>query len=181
MPLESGARQIGAALRQHIAVAAGIFVPASVALRHDHAADQAIEKIAIVADEQHRAGIIGQHVLEHVQRLHVEIVGRLVENQEIRRLDSACASIRRPRSPPDSLPSGVRACSLREQKVFHIADDVPGLAVDHHRVAGAAGQCFGDRDIGIEAVAMLIERGDRKCRRRAAPCRCPAAARRSAY
>ena len=36
-----------------------------------------------MADEQNRAGIIGQHVLQHVQSLHVEIVGRLVEDEEI--------------------------------------------------------------------------------------------------
>ena len=76
-------RQIGAALRQHVAIAAGIFDPAAIALRHDHAAHQTVEKIAIVADEQHGPGIVGQHVLEHVQRFHIEIVGRLVEHQKV--------------------------------------------------------------------------------------------------
>ena len=33
-------------------------------------------------------------------------------------LASACASIRRPRSPPESLANGVRACSAENRKSF---------------------------------------------------------------
>ena len=77
------AREIAAALRQHVAVAAGIVEPAAVAVGRDHAIDEAIEEIAIVADEQHRAGIVRQHVLEHIERFHVEVVGRLVEHQQV--------------------------------------------------------------------------------------------------
>ena len=36
-----------------------------------------------MADQQQRAGIIGQHLLEQVQCLDVEIVGRLVEDQQV--------------------------------------------------------------------------------------------------
>ena len=78
--------KIGAALRQHVGVAAGIFGPAAVAFRRDHAAHQAVEEIAVVADQQHGAGIVAEHVLEHVERFQVEIVGRLVEHQQVRRL-----------------------------------------------------------------------------------------------
>jgi hypothetical protein len=76
-------RQIRPALRQHVAIAAGVFDPAAVSLRHDHAIDEPVEKIPIVADEQNRSGIFGQRVLEHVQRFHVEVVGRLIEDQKI--------------------------------------------------------------------------------------------------
>jgi hypothetical protein len=37
-----------------------------------------------VADEQHRAGIVAEHVLQHVERLDVEVVGRLVQHQDVR-------------------------------------------------------------------------------------------------
>src|SRR5471030_1440635 len=49
---------------------ASIFGPAPVALGRDDTADQTIEKIAVMADEQHGAGIVADHVLEHVQRFH---------------------------------------------------------------------------------------------------------------
>ena len=42
-----------------------------------------------------------------------------------------------------------------------------GLSVHHHGIAAAAGQRLGDGDIGIETVAMLVERCDRE--RRAQP------------
>jgi len=67
-----------------IGIAAGIFGPAAVAFRHDHAGHQAVEEIAIMADQDHRTRIIADNVFENVERLHVEIVGRLVEHQQIR-------------------------------------------------------------------------------------------------
>src|ERR1039458_10314377 len=62
----------------------------------------------------------------------VSISRSLVGSSSTKRFDglaSACASIRRPRSPPDSLP---------------------------------AGQRFGEGDLRVEAVAVLIERSDRQ-------------------
>ena len=43
-----------------------------------------VEEVAVVADDQHRAVIIGDHFLQQVERLQVEIVGRLVEHQQVR-------------------------------------------------------------------------------------------------
>jgi hypothetical protein len=37
-----------------------------------------------------------------------------------------------------------------------------GMAVDHHAVAVASSQRFGDCDLGIKTVPMLIERSDCK-------------------
>ena len=39
-----------------------------------------------MADDDQRAGIIGEHFLEQIERLEIEIVGRLVEHQKIRGL-----------------------------------------------------------------------------------------------
>ena len=44
---------------------------------------RAVEEIAVVADDQDRAFIIGDHFLKQVERFEVEVVGRLVEHQEI--------------------------------------------------------------------------------------------------
>ena len=40
----------------------------------------AVEEIAVVADQQHRAGVLGQLLLQEIERLQIEIVGRLVEH-----------------------------------------------------------------------------------------------------
>ena len=71
---------------------------------------------------------------------------------------SARASISRPRSPPDSaLHRRARLLGL-EQEVLHVADDVARLAVDDDGVAAAAGQRLGERRLGVEALAPLVER-----------------------
>ena len=77
------AGQAVAALGDHVGITAGIFDPTSAALRDEHRSHDPIEKISVVADQQHRAGIVGQQLLQQIQRLDVEVVGRLVEHQQV--------------------------------------------------------------------------------------------------
>jgi hypothetical protein len=49
---------------------------------HD-AVDHAVEEIAVVGDEEQRAGVFAEPVLEPQHRVQVEVIGRLVEQQEI--------------------------------------------------------------------------------------------------
>ena len=46
-------------------------------------ADHRIEERAVVRNDQHAAGVVGERALQDILRLHVEVVGRLVEDQEI--------------------------------------------------------------------------------------------------
>jgi hypothetical protein len=39
-----------------------------------------------MADEKHRAGIIADHLFQHVERFEIEIIGGLVEHQNVGRL-----------------------------------------------------------------------------------------------
>ena len=48
--------------------------------------DDAIHKIAVVRDGNHRAGEAVKIILENCKRFHVEVVRRLVEEEDIRRL-----------------------------------------------------------------------------------------------
>ena len=43
-----------------------------------------VEEVAIVADDQHRPVIIGNHLLKQVESFEVEIVRRLIEHEQIR-------------------------------------------------------------------------------------------------
>src|SRR6478735_4224207 len=43
-----------------------------------------IQEVAVVADDQNRPLIIRDHLLKQVERLEVEVVGRLIENEEVR-------------------------------------------------------------------------------------------------
>ena len=50
----------------------------------DDAVDDAVEEIAVVRDEQQRAGIAGEPVLEPQHGIEVEVVGGFVQQQEVR-------------------------------------------------------------------------------------------------
>ena len=91
----------GAAAFQIVGVAAGMRADPGRALEGEKRGHRAVEEIAVVADDQNGAVIIGDHLLKQVERLHVEIVRRLVEDQEIMRLGEQLASSSRFCSPPD--------------------------------------------------------------------------------
>jgi hypothetical protein len=40
-------------------------------------------KVAVVADDQDSAFIVGDHFLQQVQRLEIEVVGRLVQHEQV--------------------------------------------------------------------------------------------------
>ena len=46
-----------------------------------------IEEIAVVGNDHHATGVVDQCALENALRLHVEVVGRLIEDEEVRRLE----------------------------------------------------------------------------------------------
>src|SRR5579871_3204986 len=58
-------------LGDHIGIAARIFDPAAIAFRSDRGGGYAIEKIAVVADEDKRARIVRKHFLKHIERLKI--------------------------------------------------------------------------------------------------------------
>ena len=60
----------------------------------DDAADELVQELAVVRDQQDRAGVGLQVVLEPQQRLEVEMVGRLVEQQQVRLLDEQAREVR---------------------------------------------------------------------------------------
>ena len=113
-----------------------------------------------MADHDQRARIAPQHLLEEVERFEVEVVGRLVEHDEIGRFRE------RPRQhQPGVLSTGKRLDRrprlLRpEKEILHVADDVPRLAADDHAVATAPRKGVGDRRLRIEAFPALVEGGD---------------------
>ena len=70
---------------QPVLVAAGIFAPAPVALGRDHLGHHVVQERAIVADQEQRAVVAGEQFLEQVQRLDVQVVGRLVQHHHVGR------------------------------------------------------------------------------------------------
>ena len=61
-------------------------VGTALAAELQHAVAQSAEKFAIVGDKQHGALEVAQRIEEHFLRHQVEVVGRLVEDQKVGRL-----------------------------------------------------------------------------------------------
>ena len=55
------------------------------AIELEDPAGDVVEKVAIVSDGDDRAGVVLQEALEPCDRLGVEVVGRFIEQQQVRR------------------------------------------------------------------------------------------------
>ena len=99
-----------AALRQHVGIAAGIFDPAALALGAITEVTVRSRKSRSWLTSMHRAGIVGEHLLQQVERFEVEVVGRLVEHQQVgraapRRAPASAGRARRPTARPACAPA----------------------------------------------------------------------------
>ena len=66
-----------------IGIAAGIFFGGTRAVQRDDGADNAVEKVAIMAHKKNSSIIISEHFLQEIERFHVEIVRRLIKHEKI--------------------------------------------------------------------------------------------------
>src|SRR5580765_2668917 len=73
------------ALAEPVLVAADVVLDLSVALEHQRAGDDVVEKRAVVADEQQRPRPFDQLGFQQLERLEIEVVRRLVEDEDVRR------------------------------------------------------------------------------------------------
>ena len=108
-----------------------------------------------MADEQQRAGPLGQLRLEQFERLDVQVVGRFVEHQHVGRARE------QPRQQqPVALAAGEgldrRPGALGgEEEVLQVTDDVARLAIHRHRVVAFTDD-VGHGALGIELLALLV-------------------------
>jgi hypothetical protein len=109
-----------------------------------------------VTHQQNGAFVIGERLLQQVERVHVEIVGRLVEHEQVARLreqlgeqETRALAARQRLHRPVRLP-------LLEQKIPEIGHDVLRAAVDEDGVAAVA-QRLAQGRFGFERFALLVE------------------------
>ena len=62
-------------------------VGAALAAELEHAVAEPAQERAVVRHEDHRALEVAERVDQHVLRREIEMVGRLVEDQEVRRIE----------------------------------------------------------------------------------------------
>ena len=147
------------ALPQPILVAADVLLHPPISFEDERARHDVIDEGAIVADEQQRARPVDEVRLEQLERFDVEIVGRLVEDEHVRR----------PRQQPreqkpvafaagERLHRRIRALG-RKQKIAQVAVDVLRPAIHGHRIVAFA-DGVEHRALGVELFALLVVVGD---------------------
>ena len=129
-----------------------------VALERQHVRGDAVEEPAIVRDHDRAAGEVEQRVFEGAQRVDVEVVGRLVEQQQVRpalqQLGQVQAVALAAGEVADALllvgAAEVEAGDVGARVDVALADDQPVLA---------AGDGLPDRLLGLEVGAHLVDVG----------------------
>src|SRR5438067_1793488 len=131
----------------------------AVAFEREHMRRDPIEEPPIVADQHGAAGEIQQRFLERAQRVDVEIVGRLVEQQEVaallqqlREVDAVALAARE--RPDSSLLA--RALEVEPRHVRARRD----LLLSELDLVVAAGDLLEYRLVRIERLAALIDVAD---------------------
>jgi len=142
-------------LAQPVVVAAHVLHQPPVAFERDRARHHVIEEPPVVADDQQRARPFRQLCLQQLERLEVEVVGGLVEHQDIGR----------PREQPGQQQPVALAARQRlhgrtrplwrEQEVFEVAVDVAEASGHRHPIVAVA-DGVDDRALGVELFALLV-------------------------
>ena len=144
-------------------VAAGKFHPASVGSkivdRSEHLRDDAVEKAAVVAHQNHGAGVVFKRLFKEFERIDVQIVGGFVEHQKVggqskktREQEAIALTARKVGN------RNFRAMRSK-QEVTEIAHDMLFYAGDFNPFA-AGTHGFGHSLGVVELFAQLIEIGD---------------------
>jgi hypothetical protein len=105
--LEGPPRADRRALPKVVVIPAGVLLHHALAFEGDRARHDVVEKRPVVTDQEDRSRVVGQELFEEFERLRVEIVGRLVQDEHVRGSGEQSARRSRFRSPPDRTPTPV--------------------------------------------------------------------------
>jgi hypothetical protein len=106
---------------------------ATAAIEFENPAGHVVEEVAVMGDDQHRAGIFAQVLFQPGRRLGIQMVGRLIEQQKVGLRSSSWHSATRRFSPPDRLSTRriARRAAQRVHRLLDLAFQIPQvLAVD---------------------------------------------------
>ena len=129
----------------------------ATAIEGDGRGGQTVDKVAVVADEDQGAVIVRQHVFEQVQRIHIQIVGRLIEDHQIggrgQGLGQQEAVTLAARQAGDRLAK----LAVAEQEVLGIGGNVAGIAAHHDLVAAIRSHHVPEGVAFLQSGAGLID------------------------
>ena len=118
-----------------------------------------IEEPAVVADDHRAAGERQQRLLERAQRVDVEVVGRLVEQQQVRAALEQLRQVDAIALAARQRPDLALLVAPLEVEPGHVGARRDGALAELDLVV-PAGDLFPDRLVGAKRVARLIDVAD---------------------
>src|SRR5690606_23035319 len=129
-----------------------------ITLERQNVRGDTVQEPAIVADHQRHARELQQRILERTQRLHVEIVGRLVEQQHVAALQQRLGQVQ-----TAALTAGERADQLLLVRALEVETADVGARLDLDTVdvedVRAAGDLLEHRVVALQRRAALVDIG----------------------
>src|SRR3954453_14086124 len=130
-----------------------------VALEGEHVRGDAVEEPAIVGDDHRAAREVEQRLLERAQGVDVEVVGRLVEQQDVAALAQQLGQVHAVAHAAAQRPDLLLLVGALEVEARAVGARVH-LAVAHLDLVHAAGDLLPDGLVGVERVARLVDVGE---------------------
>ena len=115
-----------------------------------------VQHVPVVRHQHQRAGELRQAVFQHLQGRDVQVVGRLIQDQQVGGLEHQAGD-----QDPRLLAAGEAGQGPielvgGEQKALGPAGDVNGVSLVHHRLA-VGGQRLAQRHRRVQMLPVLIE------------------------
>src|SRR5690606_29003355 len=151
-----GERHQAPSLVEPVLIATYILLDHAIAFEADTAGDDVIEEATVVAHQQDGTGELQQDFLQQLQCFHVQIVGGLIEHDEVRRFAEEFGQDQTVLFTPGEGFDRLSRARRREQEILQIGNDVTLFAVDLDEVATFR-QVVDDRLLRLELIAQLIE------------------------
>src|SRR5215213_9210477 len=130
-----------------------------VALEREHVRADAVQEVPVVGDDHRAAREVEQRLLERAQRVDVEVVRRLVEEQHVAAALEQLGEMHAVALAAGELADLLLLVGLAEVEARDVLARVH-LAVADLDVVVAAGDLLPDRLVRVERVARLVHVGE---------------------
>ena len=144
-------------LAQEVLPAAGGLDHVAATVQGDGRGGQAVDEIAVVRHQDQGAVVGFEQFLQLLQRVHVEVVGRLVEDQEIGGLGQRPRQQQAVALAARQGGDGLLQLGFLEQEVLGVGGDVHGPAAHQDGVAAARRQSVPQGHVRLQPLARLVE------------------------
>ena len=144
-------------LANEVGPAAGSLDDVAAAVHGDGRGGQPVDEVAVVADQDQGAVVGLEQLFQLVERVHVEVVGRFVEDQHIGRLGQGPGQQQAVALAARQGRDRLAQLALLEQEVLGVGGDVFGDAAHEDGVAAAGGEGVPQGHVAAQAVAGLVE------------------------